>query len=192
MRAPAVVIQAPAFDDSAGASDIQKPAGVQTFIAKYSVERFDKSVLHRTSGSMKRSSTRRCSHHAFNARQTNSGPWSTRISSGRSLSAKSRSRTRITRKPGRLVSTSMASDSRLNSSTTVRARNVRPSASVSLTKSSPNADSVVSAALFPTPRASDAAGRGGGFCVASPDPYRGKDDKPPCGSRVCLLGAIMP
>jgi hypothetical protein len=68
------VVRTPVFDDSLGSSDSQEPVGVQALSRNRPLNDSANPFCIGRAGSMKRSSTRRCSRHAFNARQTNSGP----------------------------------------------------------------------------------------------------------------------
>jgi hypothetical protein len=76
-----------------------------------------------------------CSHQLRKCREVNSGPLSQRIDRGLPRWLITHSNTRVTRRLDKQLSTSMARHSRVKPSSSVSARNPRPLAKLSITKS---------------------------------------------------------
>jgi len=120
VRASLVVVGPPFFDDLPSVSEGQKPVLVQALVAEAPVEALDESVLLGLPGAMKRRWTPLSYAPTSSARLVSSGPLSIMIFAGLTpRSAITRSSTVATRAPRIDVSTSMASDSRVKTSSMV-------------------------------------------------------------------------
>ena len=113
----------------------QEPVRVEAFVAQTAVERLYKGVVGRLAGPAEVERDAVLVGQRSSALETNSGPLSTLIALGAPRISANRLITVTTCSPRMPWSTSMASASRVNASTTVKARSRRPSKSASETKS---------------------------------------------------------
>ena len=111
----------------------------------------------------------RSTHHARKCRLVSSGPLSQRIACGRPRSLTIASSTRVTLRLAKLVSTSKAKHSRVNASTTLSTRIVRPHSTASCTKSSAHSWFAAVAPPAAFPRARNVSVSSAGSSIPPPD-----------------------
>lgn len=135
VRSDGVVVDAPAFDLRLRIHQVQKPVLVQTLVAEFAVETFDVPFFDRLAGT---NETERDAVRVGPCVQRAAGKLGSVVDddrAGKPIVLWSRSRRRVTRSPGSDRSTSIATHSRVKSSTMFSVRNARPSANVSSGKS---------------------------------------------------------
>ncbi len=125
MRTYLVVIEPPAFDGFARVVEGEEPVFIQTFLAELAVEAFWIAVLRWSARSDEVQPHVVFVSPLIERFRGEFRPLSTMICSGNPRSMRSCSSTRITRKAGNEVSTSMASISRVKASSIDRVRSLR-------------------------------------------------------------------
>ena len=130
-----VVFFDPFFGEGSDFADIGKQVGVQNGFAVHAVESFDVTVLHSPAGLNKLNLDFMFLAPPLKTLEVNSGPLSVRITVGLPRQAITLSRVLIMRLEDRDVSISMAKASRVQSSMTLKVRNLRTPMMLSLIKS---------------------------------------------------------
>ena len=130
-----VVFFDPFFGEGSDFADIGKQVGVQNGFAVHAVESFDISVLHGPTGLNKLNLDFMFLAPPLKTLEVNSGPLSVRITVGLPRQAITLSRVLIMRLEDSEVSISMAKASRVQSSMTLKVRNLRTPMMLSLIKS---------------------------------------------------------
>ena len=130
-----VVFFDPFFGEGSDFADIGKQVGVQNGFAVHAVESFDVTVLHSPAGLNKLNLDFMFLAPPLKTLEVNSGPLSVRITVGLPRQAITLSRVLIMRLEDSEVSISMANASRVQSSMTLKVRNLRTPMMLSLIKS---------------------------------------------------------
>ena len=130
-----VVFFDPFFGEGSYFSDIGKEVSIENGFAVHAVESFDVTVLHSPAGLNKLNLDFMFLAPPLKTLEVNSGPLSVRITVGLPRHAITLSRVLIMRLEDRDVSISMAKASRVQSSMTLKVRNLRTPMMLSLIKS---------------------------------------------------------